>query len=235
MKKVSNRLKDKPLLLKNVLIKNTFDKLDKYNNDIPRNVICKVQNSLYPSKMYILYIKGKYKTKHVANIIDYPGIFSNYKDAFFVKKCLNKLFKNIDDDKWKLSQTGYTIHTAYMNEIINTPMSQSQHADVYILKGEYTSKHPLNSNEYTIENIIGISDSRFKIKDLISQYKKNVGDFSTWAPIYDKHQDVWIEFEHKIYIKEYYMNDIMPTMYISDYDGTKHKEQFKKIMSGLSK
>ncbi len=96
--KNSNRPKDKSILLKNVLIKNTFDKLDTHHNGLPRNVICKVQESKYPKKMYILYIKGHYTRKNIVKITDYAGFFSDYKDAAtqYVLKTLIVIFFILD-------------------------------------------------------------------------------------------------------------------------------------------
>lgn len=225
----TNRPKDKSILLKNVLIKNTFEKLDTHHNGLPRNVICKVQKSKNPRKMYILYIKGHYTRTSVAKITDYAGFFSDYKDAHFVKKCLNGLFLNIHDDKWVINPEGYTIRVADMNDIIGNVANH----DVYIVESNYTSKIPLSANDYTIENVIALTDNRFEIKNLIAKYKQRVGDFTSWGPIYDKQNDAWIQFETKIHIKEYYINDVMPTMYISDYDGNKHKEHIRKIRNGL--
>lgn len=234
--KKTNRPTDKNQLLKNVLIKNTFDKLEQRGSSggtssIPRNVICKVQKSEYPRKMYILYIKGHYTSKTIAKITDYAGFFSDYRDAHFVKKCLNGLFQNIHDDKWILDKNGYTIRVADMNDIIGNAVNH----DVYIVESHYTLRIPLNPSEYTIENVIAITDNRFEIKNLIAKYKQQIGDFTSWGPIYDKNSDSWIQFEPRVYTKEYYINDVMPTMYISDYDGNKHKEQIRKIRKELTR
>jgi hypothetical protein len=229
--KKSNRPKDKNQLFKNVLIKNTFEKLDTHHNGLPRNVICKVQDSKFPKKMYILYIKGHYTSTSVVNMTDYAGFFSDYKDAHFVKKCLNGLFLNIHDDKWVISPGGYTIRVADMNDVIGNVTNH----DVYIVESDYTSKNPLSASQYTIENVIALTDNRFEIKNLIAKYKQRVGDFSSWGPVYDKHNDAWIQFEPKIHIKEYYINDVMPTMYITGYDGNKHKEHIRQIRKGLAR
>lgn len=226
---MSKRQVDKPLLRRQVLIKNTFDKLDKFHADLPRNVICKVQKSQHPQKMYILYIRGKYTTPSTVHLTDFAGFFTHLDDAFFVKNCLNDLFTSIHDDTWGLKGSGYMVRGATMNQLINA----ENKSDIYIVEGQYKSKQKLASNEYCLENVIGISDNRFKLKDLIKRYKDKAGEFADWKPMFDKKTNAWIEFEPKFYIKEYYVNDVMPTMYIKDYSGSKHKDHIRKIMGGL--
>jgi len=142
-------------------------------------------------------------------IFDYAGFFSSKTDAENVAKCLNNIFLNVED-------FGNTYELIMEYRVTSSDILKDTNI-VYKVVAQYEAinhtKKDDTLNNYTRVRAIAktLEDARLYVK----------------ARGPNPYQ--------KIYIKKYYLNDIMPTMNIDDYDIDLHKKNMKIITNELRK
>ena len=147
---------------------------------------------------------------------DFAGLFTSREDAEKIAKCLNKIFKNINDPMYKLdSEYNVQLYVNGHNDgyfpvhFDNVPGKR-----LYSVQGYYYTKKHYSGIIEVIQSIVNTLEEARKQKKEIEE------DIGTGT---------------KVHIKKYYLNDVMPTMNLDDYDIEKHKENMKIITDELQK
>lgn len=104
----------------------------------------------------------------------------------------------------------YKLETEYQTDEI-----QCDNKLVYAVIGKYSIKNKLYLNRVKREEIGGVTKSLKKANQLLKELEN-----------YNN---------HKYLVKEYYLNDVMPTVDFEDYDLEKHQDNMKIITDELQK
>jgi hypothetical protein len=179
-----------------------------------RTKLCKLQNNsegLSGDIVYILYITSM--SNNV--LVDFAGMFDTRKDAVQVSECLNNIFTKLQDKHFKLSSLYkpckiYFSHPEDKKHDVFKPFVQkANNMFKYCVQGVYKSK---NNVSHKIQKIVALTFSKQDAEIIQKRYTNNLGK-----------------------IIKYKVNDILPTMYLDDYNNHIHPRQFKHIINELKK
>lgn len=146
---------------------------------------------------------------------DYAGIFTTKKDAEQVAQCLNNIFLNVKDPNYKL----------YEYRVYGINLDENNDKKLYMIIGTWEQIRKLPLEELKYDVLVGITSTYKNACDVKKQDERQFGTFGAFDPY----------FNYKRGIKRYYLNDVMPTMNLDDYDVEKHKERMKIITDELVK
>lgn len=202
-----------------------------------RSKLCKLQNKPGGKDVYILYeIDTKPFTKY-SMISDFAGLFDTKHDAEQVAECLNNIFSKLSDKHWRLKS--YNVEKVYFFESISERVYNPDNFDDY---GDYHFSDDSDSDDepekykyevygnfyskfdkdrelesYKTEHILAISKS---LKSLENRRQTQIAKYKKYPNL---------EFK----ITKYRTNDILPTMYLEDYNKTLHHKKFKHVINEL--
>ncbi len=175
-----------------------------------RDVICKVEGADRNNTVFLLYIKTSNKNRmeaaHPNNMLtlDTAGYFTRQVDAQNVADCLNRLIPlNLINGKYR-RWTNYYVQ-----------LQDRLHS----VRAWYETVGIFEPHEYVIEVIISVAKTKAKL-----DYRKVASFFENSQP------ELLVEGP---FIKQYAVNDIMPTMHLDDYNMINHKERFDKVVEHL--
>jgi hypothetical protein len=178
-----------------------------------RRKLCKLQTSSKGKQdiVYIVYANGdeqkKIPRRHGRE--DFAGIFEKRDDAYRVAECLTNIFSKLHDEQWQLYGE-YKVQTVYFNKIgIYTPSAESR----YSVVATYLTRQPVS--HCRIQIIYALSHTEQEAQTFLNEIQEIDKDYNDFR------------------IMKYRMNDIMPTMFLDDYDKSKHSKKFKHVMNAL--
>ena len=173
-----------------------------------RNNLCKLQNKPGNEYVYIVYGTKPFKPSNQREYVtDYAGIFETKTDAKQVAKCLNKIFTQLQNDKWIFTEKYTTRRANIYSE------QSSNNANKYIVQGGFFSKMPLDLSTRYKEWILRITSTKQDAEKIVENFQNTS------------------EYTYKY--KKYRINDILPTMYLDDYTILEHQKHFKHVMDEL--
>lgn len=190
--------------------------------------LCKLQNNPGGEDVYIVYTTynsnnpkevrlisslRKFTNKPNHHLQDFAGLFDKKEDAEQVAKCLNNIFSKLHDDNWVLLRPykirtvfseSYDVRRRQYNDIL-----QRKYSVISVFSNIDPSKKPFKQ-----QHIVGYANTRQDAQKTIQEYKELFKD---------------VDYQ----IVNYKTNDILPTMYIDDYNKKLHQKKFKHVINHL--
>lgn len=161
---------------------------------------------------------------------DYAGIFTSREHANKIAACLNNIFLNVKDPtyylatKYKITDvdSGYEVTGFYYNkkELVQ-PVEDVIITVTSSLKG---ARNELEASRLEYER-----DRVFK------NTLHPDGSIRTTRAILHNNGAGMYDFKIDFHMIKYYLNDVMPTMNLNDYDLDKHQQRMKIITDELVK
>ena len=209
-----------------------------------RTYLCKVQDKPgEPHYLYIVYNNFSKEYKHLTEeqkndnsdgywtmnnyIDDFAGVFDNKNDATKVAKCLSNIFTRLQrnkNNKWKLDGQYKAI---YFNRHYQ-PLFQSPYQHDFLNQEQ---PHYAVIGKFIINPKISVPPFKYKRDCIYGIYQS---EEHAEARIRSYRSDSYMNTNAKMTIKKYKINDILPTMYLDDYNAmVDHQKRFKHVLNEL--
>jgi hypothetical protein len=185
-----------------------------------RSKLCKLQNKPGGEIIYIVYQNLTQDSKSIRYgiINDFAGIFYTKEDADQVAECLNNIFSKLHDEKWELTKP-------YASRRTNVTSSDTP---FWIVESSFKQKI---QGPFKAQKILIKTTSKQLATNTLIKSKRGTRNS---VPVFTESNGRLIRVEPVDYrIVQYRINDILPTMYLDDYNKTLHLKKFKHVINEL--